>query len=74
MGELHALEDLEINLLLEGVYHCFELDLRGYGRARLKSKLRDLMQAQGVKTVSGLQEQVMHDARALEAFVRALGE
>lgn len=72
MGDLRSIEDLEIDLLLEGVYHRFGLDFRGYTRAPLKSKLRELMQAHGLKTVSGLQEQVMHDARAREAFLRAL--
>jgi chemotaxis protein methyltransferase CheR len=67
-----ALEDVEIDLLLEGVYQYFGDDFRGYERAPLKSKVFDVMQACGVKTVSALQDRVMHDPAACELFLRAL--
>src|ERR1700754_345357 len=65
-----ALEDLEVDLLLEGVFQHFGYDLRGYQRAPLKRRLRALMHDHGLATVSALQEQVLHDARMGEALLR----
>jgi chemotaxis protein methyltransferase CheR len=73
MEHAHSVEDLEIDLLLEGVFQRFGHDFRGYRRAPLRHKLHRLMQRDGLKTVSGLQERVMHDDSAGDALLRALG-
>lgn len=65
-----ALEDLEVDLLLEGVFQHFGYDFRGYQRAPLKHRLRLLMRDHGLATVSALQEQVLHDPRMGEALLR----
>lgn len=65
-------EDLETDLLLEGVFRRFGHDFRGYRRPVLQHKLQVVMQQLGVKTVSGLQERVMHEARAAESLLREL--
>ncbi len=67
-----ALEDVEIDLLLEGVYRYFGDDFRGYERAPLKARVFGLMAAHGLKTVSALQDYVMHDAAVCAALLRAL--
>lgn len=69
----HAIEDLEIDLLLEGVFRCFGLDFRGYRREALRTKLHAMMAREGLRTVSGLQEKVMHDAQAGAALLKTLG-
>jgi chemotaxis protein methyltransferase CheR len=68
-----ALEDLEVDLLLEGVYQHFGYDLRGYQRAPLKQRLRALMRDHGLATVSALQERVLHDELMGEALLRIVG-
>jgi chemotaxis protein methyltransferase CheR len=72
MDRMLAVEELEIDLLLEGVFQRFGYDFRGYQRGPLRSKLHQLMQSGGLKTVSALQERVMHDEAASDAFLRAL--
>jgi chemotaxis protein methyltransferase CheR len=67
-----SVEDLEIDLLLEGVYRRFGHDFRGYRRQPLRHKLHGLMQADGVRTVSALQECVLHDDAAAAALLRML--
>lgn len=67
-----AVEELEIDLLLEGVFQCFGYDFRGYQREPLRRKLHHLMESEGLKTVSALQDKVMHDDAASDALLRAL--
>ena len=69
----HAIEDLETDLLLEGIFRRFGLDFRGYRREALRAKLRGMMAREGIRTVSGLQERVMHDAAASAALLKTLG-
>jgi chemotaxis protein methyltransferase CheR len=72
MDYASAVEDLEIDLLLEGVFQRFGYDFRGYQREPLKEKLYSLMQSAGFKTVSALQESVLHDRAAGDALLLAL--
>ncbi|RJF94990.1 CheR family methyltransferase [Noviherbaspirillum saxi] len=65
-------EDLEIDLLLEGVYRYFGHDFRGYQRESVKRRLHGLMQETGAATVSALQERVLHDPDAGAGLLRAL--
>jgi len=67
-----SVEDLEIDLLLEGVYRRFGQDFRGYRREILRSRVHALMRSEGVGTVSLLQDRVMHDEAAGKAVLRAL--
>ncbi len=72
MDSTSALEDLEIDLLLEAVFKHLGFDFRDGDRVPLKQKLAQLMQAESVATVSALQDRVLHDQRASLALLRAL--
>jgi chemotaxis protein methyltransferase CheR len=67
-----AVEELETELLLEAVFQRFGHDFRAYDRARLRRRLADAMRARGAATLSGLQEQVLHDAAAASRLLRIL--
>lgn len=67
-----SVEDLEIDLLLEGVFQCFGHDFRGYQRKPIRQQLYKLMQKGGLKTISSLQDRVLHDPVAGDALLRAL--
>ena len=69
---MQTVEDLEIDLLLEGVYRRFGQDFRGYRRESVRQRLHALMRGAGLKTVSSLQDRVMHDDAASEVLLRAL--
>jgi chemotaxis protein methyltransferase CheR len=65
-------EALEIDLLLEGVAQHSGYDFRGYARTSVRRRVRQAMLAQGVSTVSALQERVLRDPRALARLVEDL--
>jgi chemotaxis protein methyltransferase CheR len=67
-----VLEDLEIELLLLGLWARFGHDLRGYARAQLKERMHRFIAAAGLNTVSGLQERMLHDSAARAAFLESL--
>jgi chemotaxis protein methyltransferase CheR len=66
------LEDIEIQLLLEGVYHYYGYDFRDYAMASLKRRIWNTIQAENLSTVSALQERVLHDPECMERFLLGL--
>ena len=67
-----TVEDIEVGLLLEGVYRQYGYDFRDYAMASVWRRVRHLLREEGLATVSGLQEMVLHDPRALQRFVVTL--
>jgi chemotaxis protein methyltransferase CheR len=67
-----ATEALEIELLLEALFQCHGFDFRAYERAPLARKVHGAMRQAGLKTVSALQDRVLHDARSCAALLRIL--
>ena len=67
-----AVEDIEVALLLEGVYRQYGYDFRDYGMSSVRRRVRHLVREEGLETVSGLQEKVLHDPRCLQRFLLAL--
>ncbi|MBD1839635.1 protein-glutamate O-methyltransferase CheR [Coleofasciculus sp. FACHB-64] len=66
------LEDIEIQLLLEGVYRYYGFDFRNYAPASLKRRIWNAIRAEHLSSVSALQERVLHDANAMERFLLGL--
>ena len=66
------LETLEIELLLEAVFRHYGYDFRNYAPASLKRRIWAAIGAEGVMTVSGLQEKVLHNRDCLERFLLIL--
>jgi chemotaxis protein methyltransferase CheR len=62
-------EQLEISLLLEGVYRQYGFDFRQYAKASLRRRLWRRVYAEGLRTISGLQERVLHDPAAMERLL-----
>ena len=67
-----SVEDIEVGLLLEGVYHHYGYDFRDYALSSIRRRVRQFVQDEGLATVSGLQERVLHDPRCLQRLVLAL--
>jgi len=63
------LETLEIELLLEAVYRRYGFDFREYAHASLKRRLWRRMQAEGLSTVTLLQNRLMHDPACMERLL-----
>jgi chemotaxis protein methyltransferase CheR len=63
------LESLEIELLLEAVYRRYGFDFRGYAPASLKRRIWRRMHAEGLVTVTQLQDRLLHDAACMERLL-----
>jgi chemotaxis protein methyltransferase CheR len=63
------LEQLEVELLLEGIYRRYGYDFRHYAPASLKRRLRRRMDGEQVDTLSALQERVLHDPLVMERLL-----
>jgi chemotaxis protein methyltransferase CheR len=66
----HAeLETIEVDLLLEAVYRRYGFDFREYAPASLKRRLWRRMHAEGLATVTQLQDRLLHDPACMERLL-----
>src|SRR2546430_2714054 len=68
----NELEVIEIELLLEGMFRRYGYDFREYASASLKRRIWNVIRSEGLTTISGLGERVLHDPAAMERFLLAL--
>ena len=54
--------EIEFRLLIEAIYRLYHYDFRGYAAASLRRRLRTAMVRFDCKTLSQLQDRVMHEA------------
>ncbi len=66
------LEEVELELLLEGIHRIHGYDLRGYARPSLRRRLVALVEAEGLASLSALQERVLRDAGALTRLIEGV--
>jgi chemotaxis protein methyltransferase CheR len=62
-------EAIEIDLLLEGIYRRYGFDFRQYARASLRRRLHRRVALEGLQTLSGLQERLLHDPLCMERLL-----
>jgi chemotaxis protein methyltransferase CheR len=60
------LERLEIELLLEAVFRHYGFDFRSYAYASIRRRLWRRIEAEGLKTISALQDRVLHEPTMME--------
>jgi chemotaxis protein methyltransferase CheR len=65
-------ESLEVGLLLEGIYEAYGYDFRQYSRGSLRRRLRRRMDAEGLVTISALQDRVLHDKTCMSRLLHDL--
>jgi chemotaxis protein methyltransferase CheR len=65
----NELEDIEIQLLLEGIYRYYGFDFRNYAMASLKRRIWNIIRAEKLTTISSLQDRILHDKTCLERFL-----
>ena len=63
------LEDLEIQLLLEGVFRRYGFDFREYARASLKRRLWRRVYAERLETIAQLLDRLLHDPSSMERLL-----
>jgi chemotaxis protein methyltransferase CheR len=65
------LERLELELLLEAIHRRYGYDFRGYAQASLRRRLWRRADLEGLRSLSGLQERILHDPHCMQ---RLLGD
>lgn len=63
------LEKIEVELLLEGVYQRYGFDFRAYAYSSLRRRLWKRISESGLKTMSALQDRVLHDPAMMEQLL-----
>ncbi|MDQ3081604.1 MAG: protein-glutamate O-methyltransferase CheR [Gemmatimonadota bacterium] len=63
------LEQIEIELLLEGIYRNYGFDFRSYAYASIRRRLWKRIEAEGLPTVSALQARVLHEPQLMEKLL-----
>jgi chemotaxis protein methyltransferase CheR len=71
-AEQNQLEDIEIALLLEGLYRVYGFDFRDYSPASIKRRILERMRAEKIATVSAYQDCVLHDDACMERLLTGL--
>ncbi|MEA5582564.1 protein-glutamate O-methyltransferase CheR [Nodularia harveyana UHCC-0300] len=64
-----SLEDIEIKLLLEGIYQYYGYDYRNYALSSLKRRIHHFMRSEGLNNISALQEKLFHESTCIGRFV-----
>jgi chemotaxis protein methyltransferase CheR len=63
------LEQLEVQLLLEGIFKQYGFDFRSYAYASVRRRLWKRIEAEKLTTISGLQERVLHEPAMMERLL-----
>ena len=63
------LEQIEIELLLEGIHRRYGFDFRQYAPASLRRRVRRRMDGEKVETISALQNLLLHDPAVMERLL-----
>jgi chemotaxis protein methyltransferase CheR len=72
MQDTRGREDIEIKLLLDGMFRGYGCDFRDYAPASLRRRLHHAMREEKVDTVTGLLEKVLHHPGTLERLLVTL--
>jgi chemotaxis protein methyltransferase CheR len=66
------LENLEIDLLVEAVNRLHGIDLQHGMTAPVRKRVWEAVKKEKVRTISGLQEKLLHDSDALNRFLKGI--
>jgi chemotaxis protein methyltransferase CheR len=61
--------DLEFRLLIDAIYHLYHYDFRGYSAASLRRRMRSAMARFDCRTLSQLQDRVVHEAEVFAGLL-----
>jgi chemotaxis protein methyltransferase CheR len=72
--EPRELEEVELQLFLDALMWVGGYDYRECNQPILRRRVAERMRAEGVATISALQDRVLHDRRAFERFVISMSD
>ena len=62
-------DEIELSLLLEGIYRRYGFDFREYAPASLRRRVWRRVHAEGLTTLSALQDRLLHDRACMERLL-----
>jgi chemotaxis protein methyltransferase CheR len=68
-AERDDVDEIELGLLLEGVYRRYGFDFREYAPASLRRRVWRRVHAEGLSTISALQDRLLHDPACMERLL-----
>jgi chemotaxis protein methyltransferase CheR len=68
-GEENDLESIEVASLTSAIYRYYGYDFRDYSYPSLKRRILKRVGGERLKTISGLQEKVLHDAECMQRLL-----
>ncbi|MGG0719358.1 protein-glutamate O-methyltransferase CheR [Robertmurraya massiliosenegalensis] len=60
------LENIEVKLLLEGIYQCYGLDFRDYAVTSIRRRILYRMKVDNIETITQLLDRIFHDPKMME--------
>lgn len=66
------LEALEVKLVLEAIYNRYGYDFRDYAYASIHRRLLKQMEAEGLRSLSALQDLILHEPAAMERLLLSM--
>jgi chemotaxis protein methyltransferase CheR len=67
-----SVEEIELELLLEGIFRHYGFDFRNYALSSLRRRVWNFIRNEQLNSISALQDRVLHDRAWLERFLYAL--
>lgn len=71
-GQELSVEDIEVMVLLEAIYHRYHFDFRNYAQASIRRRTDAATKALKCPTISRLQELILRDDAAFDVLLRHL--
>lgn len=68
----NGLEELEMQLLLDGIYRRYGFDFRNYAPASLRRRIAKMMEAEKLPTATALLDRILHEPASMERFLLVL--
>jgi chemotaxis protein methyltransferase CheR len=72
LTEKSELEEIELELLLQGLYRVYGFDFRDYSRPSIRRRLLELMHAEKLETISAFQDRLLHDSACVGRLLLGL--
>jgi chemotaxis protein methyltransferase CheR len=67
-----SVEEIELELLLEGIFRHYGFDFRNYALSSLRRRVWNFMRNEDIPTISLLQDRILHERAWLDRFLYAL--
>jgi len=70
--QTQRVEEIEFELLLEGVFRQWGFDFRNYAPSSLRRRVMNFIRSEHISSISSLQDRVLHDPAWLQRFLYSL--